>query len=90
MRKATLVFASFIGLGLFGGCAEPAEGPPDEASTEPTDERSQALCCVDFTCPLDGEVFTGCTAGPPIAGAAHACRTHCNNQFCQSSGLICD
>lgn len=91
--KATLAIGLFAGLGLFAGCAS-SDGPVDEQvneTAEATDERSQKLCCAEFTCPTNSDVFSiGCkTSLGGIGNAANRCRQACG-QACDSGGLICD
>ncbi len=88
----TIVIGLLAGLGLFASaCASGADEAGDEAATEPTEERSEQLCCIEYTCPTDGESFTGCKPGPngSINAAFNACKNYCG-RTCTSSGLICD
>jgi hypothetical protein len=77
-------------LGILAACS-PADEPNDKAPEEPLDQRSEALCCIDFFCPTDESIITtGCTSGQTSVGnAGRECKKLCG-QLCTSSGLQCD
>ncbi|HEU4533488.1 MAG TPA: hypothetical protein VFS00_05195 [Polyangiaceae bacterium] len=80
--------AAFATAGLAFGCASPAVD--ESEGEEATGEQAQALCCIDYVCPVDGFETTGCKGGgATINSAFTACNNHCSVS-CKSSGLLCD
>src|SRR5262245_12153480 len=56
----------------------------------PTNEAmTGSLCCITYTCPLDGFETVGCKSGMSTIGGAYvACDRACD-VACESSGLEC-
>jgi hypothetical protein len=83
--KRASAAAIMLTLGVFAGCAA-----SDDTKSEPTEERAEALCCIDYACPNTDIEYTGCKPGPGGPGSAYqACNEQCAVP-CTSSGLYCD